>query len=137
MRSVCWSTVAQFASDPDGASSFLAFLALTIGGALGLYIWRAPLLRSQAGFDLSSRESFLLFNNILLVIATAVVFGDTLAPLIADSLGLGTISVGAPYFNPTFLLPVLPLLGLVSVGMFARWKRGGLRYSLRRMLGTC
>jgi cytochrome c-type biogenesis protein CcmF len=135
VRSGVLVSVHSFASDPGRGIFILGLLVLTIGGALALYIWRAPLLRSQAGFDLSSRESFLLFNNILLVIATAVVFGGTLAPMIADGLGFGTISVGAPYFNPTFLMPILPLLALVSLGMFARWKRGGLEDSRRRIYG--
>ena len=136
VRSGVLVSVHSFASDPARGVFILAFLALVIGGALTLYIWRAPLLRSQAGFDLTSRESFLLFNNILLVIATAVVFGGTMGPFIADSLGLGTLSIGAPYFNPTFLLPMLPLMALVSMGVFARWKRGGLGDSRRRIFGS-
>jgi cytochrome c-type biogenesis protein CcmF len=107
-----------------------------IGGALTLYAWRAPLLKSQAGFDLGARESFLLFNNILLVIAAATVLGGTLAPLISDTLGLGTLSVGTPYFNPTFMLSMLPLLALLSVGVHANWKRGRLSDSKRTLLMT-
>jgi cytochrome c-type biogenesis protein CcmF len=136
VRSGVLVSVHSFAADPTRGIYILAFLGLTIGGALTLYMWRAPLLRSQAGFDLTSRESFLLFNNILLVIATAVVFGGTMAPFIADVLGLGTLSVGAPYFNPTFLLPILPLVGLVSLGTFSRWKRGGLKESRRKIWGS-
>jgi cytochrome c-type biogenesis protein CcmF len=136
VRSGVLVSVHSFAADPARGVFILAFLALTIGGALTLYVWRAPLLRSPAGFDLTSRESFLLFNNILLVIATAVVFGGTMAPFIADVLGLGTLSVGSPYFNPTFLLPMFPLLALVSLGVFARWKRGGLGDSRRRLLAS-
>jgi cytochrome c-type biogenesis protein CcmF len=105
-----------------------------IGGALVLYAWRAPLMKSAAGFDFISRESFLLFNNILLTIAAAVVFGGTLAPLIADTLGLGTLSVGPPYFNPSFLVPILPMLSLVALGMHARWRRGGLGEARRPLL---
>jgi cytochrome c-type biogenesis protein CcmF len=105
-----------------------------IGGALILYAWRAPLLKSQAGFELGARESFLLFNNILLVIAAATVFAGTMAPLISDSLGLGTLSVGAPYFNPTFMLSMLPLLALLSVGIHASWKRGRLGDKKRTLL---
>jgi cytochrome c-type biogenesis protein CcmF len=70
------------------------------------------------------------------VIATAVVFGGTMAPFFADLMGQGTLSVGAPYFNPMFLLPILPLLALVSIGTFARWKRGALGESRQRLLGT-
>jgi len=109
-------------------------LVLMIGGALGLYAWRAPLMKSVAGFEFISRESFLLFNNILLTIAAAVVFGGTLAPLIADTLGLGTLSVGPPYFNPSFLVPILPLLSLVALGMHARWRRGRLGEARRPLL---
>jgi len=105
-----------------------------IGGALALYAWRAPLMKSAAGFDFISRESFLLFNNILLTIAAAVVFGGTLAPMIADTLGLGTLSVGPPYFNPSFLVPILPMLSLVALGMHARWRRGGLKEARRPVL---
>jgi cytochrome c-type biogenesis protein CcmF len=136
VRSGVLTSVHSFAADPGRGVFILVFLALVVGGALSLYVWRAPLLRSQAGFDLTSRESFLLFNNILLVIATAVVFGGTIAPLLVDALGLGTISVGAPYFNPTFLVPMLPLLALVSLGVFAHWKRGGLAGSRNRIIGT-
>jgi cytochrome c-type biogenesis protein CcmF len=136
VRSGVLVSVHSFAADPARGIFILSFLGLTIGGALALYMWRAPLLRSQAGFDLTSRESFLLFNNILLVIATAVVFGGTMAPFIADVLGLGTLSVGAPYFNPTFLLPMFPLVALVSLGTFSRWKRGGLKESRQRILGS-
>ncbi len=135
VRSGVLTSVHSFAADPGRGLFILAFLVLSIGGSLALYVWRAPLLRSSAGFDLVSRESFLLYNNILLVVATAVVFGGTLAPLIADALKQGTLSVGPPYFNSMFLLPVLPLMALVSVGTFARWKRGQLQESRKRLWG--
>ena len=135
VRSGVLTSVHSFAADPGRGMFILAFLVLSIGGSLALYIWRAPLLRSSAGFDLVSRESFLLFNNILLVVATAIVFGGTLAPLIADAFGQGALSVGPPYFNAMFLLPMLPLLALVSLGTFSRWKRGQLGQSRRRILG--
>jgi cytochrome c-type biogenesis protein CcmF len=134
VRSGVLVSVHSFAADPARGIFILTFLALTIGGALTLYVWRAPLLKSTAGFDLVSRESFLLFNNILLVISTAVVFGGTMAPFFADLAGFGTLSVGPPYFNVMFLLPIFPLLALVSVGTFARWKRGNLGESRQRIL---
>jgi cytochrome c-type biogenesis protein CcmF len=136
VRSGVLVSVHSFAADPGRGLFILAFLIVMIGGALTLYAWRAPLLRSQAGFELGARESFLLFNNILLVIATATVLGGTLAPLISDALGLGTLSVGTQYFNPTFLLPILPLLALVSVGMHANWKRGRIGERKRTLIST-
>ena len=72
----------------------------------------------------------------LLVIAAGTVFAGTLAPLISDALGLGTVSVGPPYFNPTFMLSMLPLLALLSVGIHANWKRGRLKDKQRTLLYT-
>jgi cytochrome c-type biogenesis protein CcmF len=124
VRSGVLVSVHSFAADPTRGVFILAFLVIMIGGALTLYAWRAPLLKSDAGFELTSRESFLLFNNILLIVATATVFAGTMAPLISDALGLGTLSVGPQYFNPSFLLPILPLLALVPVGIHSSWKKG-------------
>src|SRR6201993_3640295 len=136
VRSGVLVSVHSFAADPTRGIFILVFLIIMIGGALALYAWRAPLLRSNAGFDLRARESFLLFNNVLLVIAAATVFAGTLAPLISDALKLGTLSVGPPYFNPTFMLSMLPLMALLSVGIHANWKRGRLRDSQRVLLNT-
>ena len=136
VRSGVLVSVHSFAADPTRGIFILAFLIIMIGGSLTLYAWRAPLLRSSAGFELGARESFLLFNNILLVIAAAIVFGGTMAPLIADALGLPTLSVGLPYFNPTFLMPILPLLALLPVGLHANWKKGRLAEKQRAILAT-
>ena len=136
VRSGVLVSVHSFAADPARGIFILVFLVVVIGGALTLYAWRAPLLKSQAGFELTSRESFLLFNNILLIIAAAVIFGGTMAPMVSDAFGLGALSVGPQYFNPSFMLPVLPLLALLSVGMHAGWKRGNLARVRKPILGT-
>ena len=136
VRSGVLVSVHSFAADPRRGIFILAFLIIMIGGALTLYAWRAPLLKSKAGFELGARESFLLFNNILLVIAAATVFGGTMAPLISETLHLGTLSVGTPYFNPTFALSMVPLLALLSVGVHANWKRGKLGDAKRTLLIT-
>jgi cytochrome c-type biogenesis protein CcmF len=126
VRSGVLVSVHSFAADPARGMFILAFLVIIIGGALTLYAWRAPLLRSEAGFEFTARESFLLFNNILLVVAAGAVFAGTMAPLISDALGLGTLSVGRQYFDPVFLLPTLPLLALAAVGIHSSWKKGRL-----------
>ena len=136
VRSGVLVSVHSFAADPRRGIFILVFLIVMIGGALVLYAWRAPRMISAAGFELVSRESFLLFNNLLLVIAAMVVFGGTMAPLIASTLHLGTLSVGPPYFNPSFLVPMLPLLALLSVGIHARWRRGALGEARRSLLLT-
>ncbi len=133
VRSGVLVSVHSFAADPSRGTFILIFLIIMIGGALTLYAWRAPRLKSTAGFELGARESFLLFNNVLLVTAAATVFAGTLAPLISDALHLGTLSVGPPYFNPTFLLSMLPLTALLSVGIHANWKRGRLSDKARTL----
>jgi cytochrome c-type biogenesis protein CcmF len=136
VRSGVITSVHAFAADPARGVFILTFLAVIIGGALSLYAWRAPLLKSQAGFEFGSREMFLLFNNILLVVALVVVLGGTLAPLIADALGMPTLSVGTPYFEPAFATPILPLLALLAFGIMASWKRGRLSVYRRPLLVT-
>jgi len=136
VRSGVIVSVHSFAADPKRGVFILSFLIAMIGGALALYAWRAPALKSSAGFELISRESFLLFNNILLVIAAATVLGGTLAPLISETLGLGALSVGAQYFNPSFLLPILPLLACVPIGLMTNWKRGKLAGRRRTLLNA-
>jgi cytochrome c-type biogenesis protein CcmF len=136
VRSGVLVSVHSFAADPARGIFILAFLVLMIGGALSLYAWRAPLLKSSAGFELGARESLLLFNNVLLVTAAATVFAGTLAPLVSDALKLGTLSVGAPYFNPTFMLSMLPLMALLPLGIHSSWKRGRLSDKQRTLLMT-
>ncbi len=134
VRSGVLVSVHAFATDPARGLFILIFLTLCIGGALALYAWRAPKLSSPAGFELCSRESFLLFNNVLLVIAAALILIGTLYPLFLDALDLGKISVGPPYFTSVFVVPMFPLLALLGVGMHAAWKRARLAHMKRPLL---
>jgi cytochrome c-type biogenesis protein CcmF len=115
-------SVHAFASDPTRGLFILGLLALFTGGSLLLYAVRARNFEAEGGFKLVSREAFLLANNVLLVIAAGVVLLGTLAPLIIEALGLGKISVGPPYFNLMFLLPAIPLVALIGVGMHTGWR---------------
>ena len=122
VRSGIIVSVHAFATDPTRGYVLLAFLGVVIVSALVLYAWRAPSLDSEAGFKPVSRETFLLLNNILLVIAAALVFILTLAPLFYEIVGLGKISVGPPIFDLAFMLPMLPLIFLIGLGMHAAWR---------------
>ncbi len=122
VRSGILVSVHAFAVDPERGLFILAFLAVVIGGALTLYAWRAPSLDSEAGFRLLSRETFLLLNNVLLVIATALILGGTLAPLFVELFSGGKISVGPPYFEIAFAIPMVPLLVLIGMGMHSAWR---------------
>ncbi|HVN41145.1 MAG TPA: heme lyase CcmF/NrfE family subunit, partial [Steroidobacteraceae bacterium] len=126
VRSGVLVSVHSFASDPSRGLFILAFLGVVIGGSLALYAWRGPAFRTKGGFELVSRESFLLFNNMLLVVASALILIGTLYPLFLDALNLGKISVGPPYFNVVFMIPMLPLMLLLAIGMHASWKKGQL-----------
>jgi cytochrome c-type biogenesis protein CcmF len=123
VRSGVLISVHAFASDPTRGLFILAFLTLCIGGSLTLFAVRAPRLKTEVGFAVVSRESFLLFNNVLLVVAAGLILLGTLYPLFIDALNLGKISVGPPYFEIAFLIPMLPLVLLMSVGMHSSWKQ--------------
>ena len=123
VRSGVLVSVHAFASDPARGIFILAFLGLVVGGALALYAWRAGRLAGDGRFAVCSRETMLLANNVLLTAAAATVLLGTLYPLLMDSLGLGQISVGRPYFDRVFVPLMIPLALVVAAGMLARWKR--------------
>jgi cytochrome c-type biogenesis protein CcmF len=122
VRSGVLVSVHAFASDPARGLFILGYLAVVIGVALALYARRAPKLDREIGFRPFSRETFLLVNNILLVVAAGLILLGTLYPLALDALNMGKISVGPPYFETVFLLPMLPLLAAVGVGMHTAWR---------------
>ncbi len=126
VRSGVLVSVHSFASDPSRGIFILALLTIFIIGSLVLFAWRAPLLQSTAGFGLFSREAFLLLNNVLLVVSAALILLGTLWPLFMDAFSLGKISVGPPYFNAVFLVPGLPLVVAIGIGMHATWKHSRL-----------
>jgi len=126
VRSGVLVSVHSFATDPTRGLYILAFLVVTIGGSLTLYAWRAPKLYAPGGFELFSREFFLLVNNVILVSVAALVLWGTLSPLVYELLGIGKISVGPPVFALMFLVPVLPLMVFLAVGMHSAWRRGKL-----------
>ena len=123
VRSGIIVSVHAFATDPTRGFFILTFLAIVVIGALVLYAWRAPALDSTVGFSLLSRETFLLLNNVLLVIATTLVLLGTLAPLIVEMLNGGKISIGAPWFEIAFLVPMIPLVLLLGLGMHTAWRK--------------
>jgi cytochrome c-type biogenesis protein CcmF len=122
VRSGILISVHAFATDPARGMFILAFLGVTIGGALTLYAWRAPGMDSAVGFRALSRETFLLLNNVLLVIAATLILAGTLAPLLVEVFDAGKISLGPPWFEIAFAIPMLPLVLLIGVGMHTAWR---------------
>ncbi|HEV8590298.1 MAG TPA: heme lyase CcmF/NrfE family subunit [Pyrinomonadaceae bacterium] len=126
VRSGVLTSVHAFANDPKRGIFILAFLTAVIGGSLALYAWRAKQVGLGSKFDLLSRESLLLTNNVLLAVAAASVLLGTLYPLFMDALNLGKLSVGPPYFNAVFVPLMAPAMFLIGVGPIARWKQAKL-----------
>lgn len=126
VRSGVLTSVHAFATDPARGLFILVFLVVVIGGSLALFAWRAPSVGKGGAFDVLSRESLLLANNVLLVVAAGSVLLGTLYPLFLDALGLGKISVGPPYFDTVFVPLMAPAVFLMGVGPLARWKKAEL-----------
>jgi len=122
VRSGVLTSVHAFATDPARGAFILVFLCIVIGGSLALYAWRAPGVSGGGRFDLLSRETFLLTNNLLLTLLAALILLGTLAPLIYEAMGWGKISVGFPWFNKMFVA-ITPFLALfMGIGPMTRWK---------------
>lgn len=126
VRSGVLSSVHAFATDPSRGLFILAFLTLVIGASFALYAWRAPSVGLGARFALFSRETALLANNVLFLVAAGAVLLGTLYPLVLDALGLGKISVGPPYFDVVFVSLMAPTVFLMGIGPLARWKETAL-----------
>ncbi|MDX6404233.1 MAG: cytochrome c-type biosis protein CcmF [Blastocatellia bacterium] len=122
VRSGVLTSVHAFATDPKRGIFILGFLTIVIGGSLALYAWRAKQVGLGSRFEVLSRESLLLTNNVLLIVAAGSVLLGTLYPLFVDALNLGKLSVGPPYFNSVFVPLMAPAAFLIGVGPIARWK---------------
>ncbi len=133
VRSGVLTSVHAFASDPERGYFVLALLVITIGGSFLLYAIKAAHVKSESTFELISRESFLLINNIMLVIVCLMVLLGTLYPLVIDALALGKISVGPPYFNSLFVPLVAIMVVFLSAGAIARWKKTETGFLVKRL----
>ena len=133
VRSGVLTSVHTFASDPTRGVFILAILTLFIGGALALFAWRAPEMKQGGLFAPISREGALVFNNLFLVAACATVLVGTLYPLALEAVTGEKISVGAPFFNLTFVPLMIPLLLALPFGPMLAWKRGDLLGAAQRL----
>jgi cytochrome c-type biogenesis protein CcmF len=104
-----------------------------VGGSLTLFALRAPVVKSHVGFGLWSRETLLLGNNLVLVVAASMILLGTLYPLALDAISGAKLSVGPPYFNALFVPLMAILMVVMAVGVLVRWKDTPLHW-LRGML---
>ncbi|MGH7043192.1 MAG: heme lyase CcmF/NrfE family subunit, partial [Acetobacteraceae bacterium] len=132
VRSGILNSVHSFAVAPTQGVFILALLAITIGGSLALFAFRAPALAAGGVFAPISREGALVLNNVLLCSFCAVVFTGTAYPLFAALFHV-QLSVGPPYFHLTVVPLLVPLFAAMSVGPMLAWKRADLLPSLLRL----
>jgi len=123
VRSGVLVSVHAFASDPARGLFILGFLIVVIGGSLLLYAVQGAKVKSNGRYRLLSRESLLLINNIFLIAALIAVLLGTLLPLVHKELGLGSISIGEPFFNRIFSVLVVPFALFLGAGPLVRWQR--------------
>lgn len=122
VRSGVLTSVHAFAVDPQRGLYILGFLLIVIGGSLLLFLFRAQSLQTASSPNPISRESALLLNNVFLVVIMLTVLMGTVYPLVVDGLGLGKLSVGAPYFNTVFVPLMIPMLLLMGFGIHLKWQ---------------
>jgi cytochrome c-type biogenesis protein CcmF len=125
VRSGILTSVHAFAIDPQRGTFLLALLAIYVGAAFVLFALRGATLKEGAPFELVSRESGLVVNNLLLSVVLGVVFVGTLYPLFVEAVSGEKLSVGAPYFNAVAGPLALILAALVGVGPLLAWRREG------------
>lgn len=123
VRSGILVSVHAFASDPTRGLYILAYLVLVIGGSLLLYAFQGSKIKSLDNYERYSRESMLLINNILLMAFLSVVFLGTILPLIHKQIGLGSISIGAPFFDQMFVILMVPFAFILGIGPLVKWRR--------------
>ncbi len=134
VRSGVLTSVHAFASDPRRGVFILVILIGFIGGSLALFAARAGELKQGGIFAPISREGALVLNNLLLTVACATVFTGTLYPLALEAITGEKISVGAPFFNATFIPLFLPLFVAMPIGQMLAWKRGDLLGAAQRLV---
>ena len=132
-RSGLLTSVHAFASDPSRGFFILGILGIAIGGSLLLYALRAPLMKADFGFDLTSRELFLLANNVILVVSAASVFLGTLFPMVYQAITDDLISIGPPYFNTIFVPLMMLLFVFIGIGPMSKWKRTSISYLVAQL----
>ena len=123
VRSGVLTSVHAFANDPERGVFILGFLVVVIGGSLTLYALRAGKVSEPGEFAWISRESFLLFNNLVLTVMAVSVLLGTLYPLLVDAVGGGKVSVGPPFFNAVFVPLTAILVSGMAFGPLAKWRK--------------
>ncbi len=134
VRSGVITSVHAFATDPERGVFILMILLVFTGGALTLFAARASAMEAKGVFGFVSRESALVFNNILLAVSSLVVFVGTIWPLVAEAFFGRKLSVGAPFFEAAFTPFMIVLALALPIGAMLPWKRAKLARPMKQLI---
>ena len=133
VRSGVLTSVHSFAADPERGVFILVLLLFVVGGSFALFAMRGPELKTGGLFQPVSREGALLLNNLIMMVAAAVVLLGTMYPLFIDAISGDKISVGPPFFEASFVPLMVPMLFAMAIGPLLAWKRGDLPKAINRL----
>lgn len=117
VRSGLMQSVHAFAADPERGTVLLFACILVLIPGLVFYALRIDAVQEADGREISEPDTFdtaLTLAVCVLCVAAVAVLTGTLYPVFYDMMGLGTLTVGAPYFN-SFFAP-MTLFAAVTAG---------------------
>ncbi|MFV2000206.1 MAG: heme lyase CcmF/NrfE family subunit [Acidimicrobiia bacterium] len=101
----------------------LGLLGVIVIGSLGLFVWRSAEIAQVPRLDsLSSREGYILANNLLLTVFAFTVLFGTMYPLIVEAVSGDQVAVGRPFFDSVSIPIALLLLLVLGIGSISPWR---------------
>ncbi len=120
VRSNLIVSVHSFATDPLRGLFLIIIIGYLLAVTVRLNI-KSISNFNEDSFDLFSKESFLLLNNIFFICSALVVFIGTVYPLFSEMILETSVSVGAPYYNFAFNLLLSPLILFMAFAPQISW----------------
>ena len=121
VRSGILNSVHTFANDPERGLFILGIIILIIFFSLAIYIFKSDFVEKKNNIMFLSKENFLVFNNLFLILFLIIVIIGTVYPIVLSAIANQNISVGPFYYN-TILAPfVFIFLFLMGTGPLMKW----------------
>ncbi|VAV89926.1 Cytochrome c heme lyase subunit CcmF [hydrothermal vent metagenome] len=121
-RSGVIASVHAFSQSVVGPA-LLGLLSVVVIGSLGLFVWRSSEIAQAPRLDsLSSREGYILANNLLLTVFTFTVLFGTMYPMLVEAASGDQVAVGRPFFDRASIPIALLLLLILGIGSVSPWR---------------
>jgi cytochrome c-type biogenesis protein CcmF len=137
VRSGLITSVHAFANDPLRGVFILGLLSLYTILSFSMYAFRIKKEREEIHLKILSKETFFIFNNLLLSVLALTVFIGTIYPLILEVISNERISVGPPFFVITVIPIALLIAFLAAIGPLLAWDKNSSKALLKRILLPC